>query len=372
MIQSRYRFVTGPGTAHEVFSRRKFHRETQTMRQHRVTISQVAQEAGVSKQTVSRVLNNRPDVAEDTRRRVLQVVEALGYRPSPIARSLSRGESHTIGVVGYGLEYFGPSHVLSGIEKEANRLGYTPLLNLIRQPERNDVVAIIDDLLARQVDGIIWAVPEIGDNYAWVESIQPRLQVPLIFLSARPRPGLLVINVDNRLGGRMATEHLLTRGYRHIGVITGPIAWWNAEERRLGWQDALEAAGVPVDPRLIVEGDWTAASGERALHRLLDLNPKLDAIFACNDQMALGVIRAAYTLGLRIPDDLALVGFDDIPEAAYFCPSLTTVHQEVIELGRLAVTECVRLLQEELHGGDNGTHTLVLTPWLVERESSAK
>ncbi len=340
------------------------------MRQHRVTISQVAREAGVSKQTVSRVLNNRPDVAEDTRRRVQQIVDALGYRPSPIARSLSRGESHTLGVVGYGLEYFGPSHILSGIEKEANRLGYTPLLNLVRQPERNDVGVIIDDLLARHVDGIIWAVPEIGSNRAWVETIRSRLQVPLIFLSTRPRPGLFVVDVDNRLGGRIATEHLLAKGHRHIGVITGPATWWNADQRRLGWQDALKAAGLPVDERLVVEGDWSAASGERALHRLLTVQPDLDAVFACNDQMALGVIRAAYTLGLRIPGDLAVVGFDDIPEAAFFCPSLTTVHQDVVELGRRAVTEFVRLLQEQQREGDNGAHAVLLAPRLVERESS--
>jgi len=158
------------------------------MVKRRVTIKQVAKEAGVSTQTVSRVINDRPDVAPETRQRVLQVIDELGYRPSNIARSLIQGRSCTLGVVGYGLEYFGPSRTLSGIEQQANELGYSLLLNLIRQPERNDVDQILRELLSRYVDGIVWAVPEVGSNRAWIQEEAPRLSVPVVFLSMHPHP----------------------------------------------------------------------------------------------------------------------------------------------------------------------------------------
>jgi LacI family transcriptional regulator len=340
--------------------------------QARVTITQVARKAGVSKQTVSRVLNNRPDVADETRRRVQQVVDALGYRPSNIARSLSRGKSQTLGVVGYGLEYFGPSRILSGIEQEANRLGYTLLLNLIRQPERNDIQEIIDELVARHVNGIIWAAPEIGNNRTWIENAARTAPVPIVFLSTRPRPEQFVVNVDNRSGGRTATEHLLAQGHRQIGLITGPLRWWDAGQRLLGWQDALRAAGLPVDESLIAEGDWSAASGERAFYHLIAAHPDLGAIFACNDQMALGVIRAALASGRRIPDDLAVVGFDDIPEAAFFTPSLTTMRQDVVELGRRSVAAFAHLFHDRPLPGQDGGNSLLLATQLVVRESSVR
>jgi LacI family transcriptional regulator len=340
------------------------------MSQSRVTITQVARQAGVSKQTVSRVLNNRLDVADETRRRVQEVVDALGYRPSSIARSLSRGKSQTLGVVGYGLEYFGTSHILSGIEQEADRLGYTLLLNLIHQPERADIHEIIDELMALHVDGIIWAAPEIGSNRTWIEDVSHSVPVPIVYLSTRPRPGHFMVNVDNRSGGRMATEHLLAQGHRKIGLITGPLHWWDAYQRRLGWQDALLAANLSFDETLIAEGDWSAASGERAFHGLVAAHPDLDAIFACNDQMALGVIRAAYATGLRIPDDLALVGFDDIPEAAFFTPSLTTIRQDVVGVGRRSVEALTQLFQDRPLPTQDGGNSLLLSTELVVRESS--
>jgi LacI family transcriptional regulator len=339
------------------------------MNRSRVTITQVARQAGVSKQTVSRVLNNRFDVADETRRRVQQVVDALGYRPSTIARSLGRGKSQTLGVIGYGLQYFGTSHILAGIEEEANRLGYTLHLQLIHQPERADIHAIIDELMALRVNGIIWAAPEIGRNHTWMEALARSAPAPTVYLSTRPQPNQCVINVDNRSGGRTATEHLLAQGRRKIGLITGPQHWWDAYQRQLGWQDALTAAGLPVDETLIVEGDWSAASGERSFHALFAAHPDLDAIFAGNDQMALGVMRAAYTTGRRIPDDVGLVGFDDIPEAAFFTPSLTTMRQDVVGLGRRSVEALAQMLQDQPLAQD-GDSSLLLSTQLVVRESS--
>lgn len=348
----------------------------------RVTIKQVAKEAGVSTQTVSRVLNDRPDVARETRRRVSEVIKRLGYQPSQAARSLSRGLSYSLAVVAYGIEYFGPSRALSGIERQAAELGYSPLLYLVRKPASNEVARIIDDLLSRNADGLIWAVPEIGDNRHWIEAQLGNLPVPAVFHSMGPRPGLATVCVDNYLGGRLATQHLIDQGYCHIGLITGPPDWWEARERARGWRDAMTEAGLiesglgQANPGsgqdLIVYGSWEAASGEEGLNRLLDQRPDVEAIFVGNDQMALGVMQTARRCGLSIPQDLAIVGFDDIPEAAYFWPPLTTVSQPLFEVGRTSVAELTRMIKagrQDIAVTD--PQTIMLQPKLIVRESSA-
>lgn len=337
----------------------------------RVTIKEVAEEAAVSTQTVSRVLNHRPDVAPETRQRVQEVIERLGYQPSHVARSLIRGRSFTLGVVGWGLEYFGPSRTLSGIEQQANSLGYTVLLSLVRQPERSDVEQIVRALLSRQVDGIVWAVPEIGGNRDWIRKQISGLSVPVVFLSMQPQPNLSVVSVDNRIGGRMATKHLLDEGHENVGLITGPLAWWEARQRQSGWQDALREVGITIESDLVIEGDWTAASGERGLRRLLEQCPEIDAVFVSNDQMALGALQAAHQMGLQVPEDLAVVGFDDIPESVYFYPPLSTVRQEMVELGRSAVRELGCMI-EATQQGKAGVEpkTISLQPKLIVRESS--
>ena len=336
----------------------------------KVTIRDVASAAGVSRQTVSRVLNEKPDVARETRRRVLEVIEELEYRPSSIARSLTQGRSCTLGVVSYGVQYFGPSHTLAGIESLANEMGYTLHLSLVRQPSESGI-QILHDMLSYHVDGVIWAVSEIGNNRDWAEREICQLSVPVVFLDMRPCPDLPVVNIDNRKGGAIATEHLLEQGYRRIGLITGPLDWWSAQQRRSGWQDALEAAGLAVEEDLVVEGTWSAASGERGLRRLLEQRPDMDALFACNDQMALGALKALRELGRRVPEDLAVVGFDDAPEAAFFWPPLTTVRQDLNELGRRAVRELTRMIearQEEQE--DIEPQTIMLEPELIVRQSS--
>jgi LacI family transcriptional regulator len=337
----------------------------------RVTINEIAEEAGVSTQTVSRVVNQRRDVAPETRQRVQQIIDRLGYQPSNIARSLVQGRSFTFGVVGWGLEYFGPSRALSGIEQDANELGYTLLLSMVRQPQRSDVEQILRELLSRQVDGIVWAVPEIGSNRAWIRRQIPRLPVPVVFLSMEPQPDLSVVAVDNRSGGRMATKHLLDHGHQNIGLITGPLAWWEARQRQFGWEDALKEAGITIENSLVVEGDWKAASGERGLRRLLEQRPDIDAVFVSNDQMALGGLQAARQMGLRVPEELAIVGFDDIPESVYFYPPLSTIRQDMVELGRSAVRELGRMIEATQQAeAVVEPKTIFLQPELVIRESS--
>ena len=337
----------------------------------RVTIKQVAEQAGVSTQTVSRVLNHRPDVAPETRRRVQEIIDRLGYQASNIARSLVQGRSFTLGVACWGLEYFGPSRALTGIEQQASELGYVLLLNLTRQPGNSDVRQLLRDMLARQVDGIVWAVPEIASNRDWIAEQHSRLPIPVVFLSMRPQPGLSVAAVDNRSGGRMATKHLLDLGHQDVGLITGPLAWWEARQRQSGWQDALQEAGIPIEADLVVEGDWEAASGERGLRQLLEQRPELDAVFISNDQMALGALQAARRMGVRVPEDLAVVGFDDVPESVYFQPPLATVRQDMVELGRCAVRELGGMIEATQQGEpDVEPNTILLKPELIVRESS--
>lgn len=340
----------------------------------RLTIKEVAEAAGVSTQTVSRVLNNRPDVAPETFLRVQQVITETGYAPNMLARSLTQGRSHILGVVAFGLEYFGPSRVLTGIEQQAAAMGYSISLNLIHAPETDDVDGLLDSVLGRQVDGVIWAIPEVSGNRAWSHERSPDLPVPVALVGGMAgQTSLTSIGIDNRSIGRLATEHLLAGGARRVGIVTGPLNWWEAQERLEGWRDTLDAHRVPARDRLVVEGDWTAMSGELGLDRLLEKMPDIDAIFASNDQMALGVLHGAHRLGRRIPEDLSIVGVDDIAEASHFWPSLTTVHQPLRDAGALAVQEVDRAIRQAHGRGAPEEHdpqVTLLQPRLVVRNSS--
>ena len=338
----------------------------------KVTIKDVAQDAGVSAQTVSRVINNRPDVAPETRARVQDAISKLGYAPNIIARSLIQGRSNTLGVVGFGLELFGPTRVLAGIERRAAYLGFSLLLSLLDQFDPGRVHDIINDLLSRQVDGIIWAVPGQVDSSDWLTAILEKAAVPIVFLNRRELPGQEVVAIDNRQGAKMAVEHLLQQGYRRVGIITGPPAWWEAQEREAGWRSALQEAGIDSLDRLSVVGDWSAASGDAGFRALYHQAPGMEAVFACNDQMALGALRAARHLGLAVPRDLAVVGFDDIPEAAYFYPPLTTVHQSPKALGALAVERMNAMIQARQQGGTCSTGLSWVRPRLIVRGSSVR
>jgi LacI family transcriptional regulator len=339
-------------------------------KRQRITIKEIAEEAGVSIQTISRVLNNRLDVADDTRKRVKEIIDRHGYRPSNIARGITQGRSYIIGVVGMGLKYYGPASVVAGVEKKANELGYTLVLNLVHQAEDFDVEEKISYFESQHVDGIVWGMPDIG-NYrdSLIEQIQ-QVTIPIVFVSMQPHPSLTVVDVDNYLGGQMATDHLIAQGRQTIGLIAGPGPWWSARQRYMGWKDMLEAKGYDCGDELVFEGDWSAASGEQGVIQLLQNSPDLDAVFACNDLMALGVVKAARKFGKRIPEDLAVVGYDDIPEADYFCPPLTTIRQDVEELGCCAVREIDQMVAKMQLGEMVEPKTHLFEPQLIVRESS--
>jgi LacI family transcriptional regulator len=342
-------------------------------RRRPVTIVDVAEQAQVSAGTVSNVLTGKRAVAASTRERVLRVVQELGYQPNLLARSLVNRSTNTIGVVAYGLEYYGPSRTLVGIEQQAAALGYSLLLDLLHRPDRQDVEGVLAELTSRRVDGIIWAVHEVGDNHAWVDAARLRSLPPIVFLTMEHRPCASIVATDNRAGAALATQHLIDMGRRTIGIIIGPTSWWEVRERIDGWRSVLAAAGLNSAPDLIAPANWTAASGEAALATLLARRPDVDAVFACNDQMALGALRGCHASGRRVPDDLSIVGFDNTPESAFFWPALTTVRQHLAELGRVAVNELHRQIEVRMAGAEPGTPTTsMLQPELMVRESSGR
>lgn len=337
-----------------------------------VTLRDVAEQAHVSIKTVSRVVNHQGEISEVTRRRVQRAIEKLGYRPNILARSLVSQRSNTLGLVAWGIDYFGPSRAVLGVEQQSSELGYSLFLDLLLEPDDSNVIPMLDSLAAHRVDGIIWAVPEVGHNRAWIRSEHLQDLPPTVFLSMSPRPGLSIVAADNRAGASRAMQHLIDQGRRRIGLITGPLTWWEARERSEGARQVLLRAGLPASPSLTVEGDWSASSGERGMRELLARHPDIDAVFAGNDQMALGALGVAHECGRRVPQDIAFAGFDNIPESAHFWPPLTTVYQHLVEVGRTAV----QVLHHRIEAKRNGTSELTptttwLTPELVVRSSSS-
>jgi LacI family transcriptional regulator len=339
----------------------------------RVTIKDVARAASVSAQTVSRVINDRPDVAEDTRQRVQQIIADLGYQPSALARSLIQQRSFMLGVVTAGLKYIGPSRTLNGITQRAEELGYSLLLKELPSFTALEYQSLIQALLARHVDGIIWATSEVGDNQDWAKEGLTDIPVPMIFLTTQARPEDFSVSYDNYLGGRKAVQHLIDQGYHQIGHITGPLDWWEARQRKAGWEDVLRESNLPAGAAQYCEGNWSSASGEQAFRQLLDTFPEIEAVFVGNDQMALGVLQLAARVGKRIPQELGVVGFDGIPEARYYWPPLSTVFQDQNRLGFTAVEKIVEIIERIREEGEAiEPETIILQPELIIRDSSIK
>ena len=339
----------------------------------RSTIKEVASVAGVSTQTVSRVINQRPDVSPETRKRVQDVIKQLAYQPSALARSLIRQRSYTLGVVTAGLKYIGPSRIISGIASAVAEAGYSLLLEELPGFGAIDIEPIFQALYSRHVDGIIWAVPEIGQNHTWVNKTSLNLEIPLVYLTMEPQKNISVVSVDNYLGGRMAMLHLLEQGYQHIGHLSGPLDWWEARQRMAAWKAVLGEAGIEIKDKHYAHGNWSSASGAEAVEKLLEQYPQMDAIFVANDQMALGAIQFINQKGLRIPEDIGIVGFDNIPESAFFFPSLTTVQQDQDSVAKLAVEEMIKIIEAGWQGLDPlDPQSILLEPTLVVRRSSSR
>jgi DNA-binding LacI/PurR family transcriptional regulator len=314
-------------------------------RQHRVTIKEIAQMTGVSAQTVSRVINNRPDVSPETRRAVEAVIEEHGFQPSAVARSLVQRRSQMLGVIAAGLKYFGVAQTVNGIAEAAEAAGYSIILKELGSFDLPDISPVVDFFVAHRVEGIIFAPPQMGANITHLQESLPRSTPPVVFLKAEPSPSYPTIGIDNIAAARMATEHLVRLGRTRVAHLGGPLEWREARDRRDGWLAALTDAGLRPGP--VATGDWTSASGAAAFEQMLEMDPAVDALFAASDQMALGALHVANARGMRIPEQLAVVGFDGLPESAQFTPSLTTVRQPLTELGATAVRELIEVINAE-------------------------
>lgn len=340
-------------------------------RNRRATIKEVASAAGVSTQTVSRVINDRPDVSPETRKRVQIIIDRLGFQPSALARSLIRQRSYTLGVVTAGLKYIGPSRTLSGITSAAEKAGYSLLLKELPQFDTDNVAPLFRTLLARHVDGIIWAVPEVGDNQRWISKVSLDLEIPIVHLTMKSQEKIHVVSINDYLGAQLATAHLLEQGYRRIGHISGPLDWWEARERMAGWRDTLKEASLEASEDYWVEGNWSSSSGAQAIETLFKQYAGMDAVFVANDQMALSVMQYACRRDVRIPDELGVVGFDNIPEAAFFWPPLTTVQQDQHNVGEVAVEEIIKIIESNWFDQEPvWPKTIMLAPTLIIRQSS--
>jgi LacI family transcriptional regulator len=304
-----------------------------------VTIKEIARMTGVSTQTVSRVINKRPDVSPETRRAVEAAIAEHGFQPSAVARSLVQRRSQMLGVIVAGLRYFGVGQTVNGITEAAEEAGYSIILKELASYDVPDITPVVDFFVAHRVEGIIFAPPQMDANVRHLQEQLPPGAPPVVFLKAEPSDRFTSIRIDNVGAAATATRHLLALGRRRIAHIAG------ARDRRDGWLQALGEAGLEPGP--MVAGDWSSASGAAAFEAILGGDPAIDGVFAGSDQMALGALHVANERGIRIPDEIAFVGFDGLPEAAEFTPSLTTVLQPLQEMGRLSVRELVAALTSD-------------------------
>jgi LacI family transcriptional regulator len=337
-------------------------------RLQKVTIKDIARMCNVSTQTVSRVINKRPDVSPETREAIEKAIADMGYQPSALARSLVQQRSYTLGVIIAGLKYVGVSQTLNGITEQSETSGYALLIKELPRFDTPNIVPVIESLIAHHVEGIIFAAPELNENVKIAQAQLPAFCPPIVFLKSQATPNYTTISVDNYGGAYRAVEYLVSLGRRKVGLITGPLEWLEARLRKQGWEDALRAAGELGFRQNWKQGNWSSASGESAFAELVQKFPEMDAVFVSNDQMALGVLHYAHAHGIRVPEDLAVIGFDDLAETAYYTPSLTTTTHPLRELGILAVKSVLA----QIEGVDPRIpgKSLVLKTELLVREST--
>ncbi len=329
------------------------------------SLKDVASQAQVSFQTASKVLNGTDvRVAPETATRILQAADALDYRPNALARSLHRRTTSTIGLVIANLTDTALAKVAVGVQEEATLQGHAILLASLPTSDTH-AVDVMRMLFERRVDGVIVAPPQLEEDFEFARIV--RSSVPAVVLQHVPGGGVPFVGSDDRQAGRIATGHLLGLGHRFIGTITGPYRRWIVRSRLMGYEEALREAGAPMTEDQIAEADWSPSGGASALRILLEREPRITAVFVHNDDMAVGVLRELRCLGRRVPDDVAVVGCDDLTFAEHLTPSLSSVHVPFREIGRLAVS----VLLDRMSGkGDQHAGTSLLPVTLSVRESS--
>lgn len=303
-------------------------------------IRDVARLAGVSHQTVSRVLNNSEAIRPSTRQRVIEVIDEIGYRPNQAARALVTSKSRTIGVLTSQSAHYGPSTSLASIESAARHAGYVVSTSSLTVSDRNSIVEGLEHLMTLAIEGLVVIAPQVR---VFEVIADLALDIPVVTLDSTAQDAPRSLAVDQIAGARAVTRHLIELGHQEIVHVAGPQDWIEAEARMSGFLHEVNAADLRTHPPIL--GDWTADLGYRAGRELLGFR-NFTAVFAANDQMALGLIHAFLDAGLDVPGDVSVVGFDDIPEARHFWPPLTTVHQDFAELGRRAVDLLLRQLDD--------------------------
>lgn len=331
-----------------------------------VTIHDVARRSGVSYQTVSRVINNHANVAAPTRERVLQTIKELDYRPSLLAKGLVTRRSQLIGVVAHGMNQYGPSQILQNVQESARELGYEIMLTTLQQADiekvrEEDVLTAAQRLQQFGVDGLVLLTNY--DAHDIVRGLGRAL--PFVMIDATADVQGPTVSIDQFEGAAMATRHLVSLGHQRLLHVGGPPGWSDARLRREGFESVVRRGGLPTLPGY--QGDWSARSGYDVTRRALADGLEFTAVFASNDQMALGVLAALKESGLDVPGQVSVVGFDDTPESAFYDPPLTTVAQNFALLGRRSMKELIRLIKEP---GSRERH-LVFEARLIVRATTA-
>jgi LacI family transcriptional regulator len=330
-----------------------------------VTIRSVADEAGVSPATVSRVFNDTAPVEQSTRERILDAADRLGYVPNATARSLSTKKTNTFGVLLPYLtgEYF--PEVIRGLDQTAQEHDRFLLLSSSHHTS-DDLRRALRSMYGR-VDGLVLMLPQLA-----AEDFKEHLpeDVPVVLLNCAPGDhDFHVLSIDNQEGGRLATQHLIEQGHQRIGIITGGSANYEARERLAGYHAAMKEAGLSPKDEWIAAGDFSRESGKDAIRQLLEVEPRPTAVFASNDSMAMGAIHALRDQGLSVPEDVAIIGFDDLPSAKDFTPPLSTVHARMGDLGEEAVSMLMGLMDNSVDGHPS-QRVKQLDPLLRVRASS--
>jgi len=330
----------------------------------RVTISDVAEKAGVSKQTVSRVINDRPNVADHTRGRIKDVIEKLGYQPDPIARSM-RGSSHTLGCITPNLSDYNFSSIVQAAQAEARKRGFFLLTG--SAPTEHDVQPLLNEIMNRRVDGLLVINPRDDNRFLY---LLPLIEqgTPIVYIKNTPvGENVSAVSLDDETGGYLATQHLIQLGHTKIAAIQGLTNEECTKERVAGFRKAFHEAGLLINSELMAKGDWTASSGNQAIKDLLDNGEDFSAVFAHNDRMAVGAIRALREFGFRVPHDVSVIGYDDIPLSSYFDPPMTTIRQPIEEFGRIGA----QILIEALDNRYFKPQIVRLAPELIIRKTCA-
>ena len=337
------------------------------LRSQASTIKDVARQAGVSLQTVSRVVNQHPSVKPTTRNRVLEAIEDLRYQPNSAARSLVNRRSTTLGLISYGTTFYGPASMTESLEQAARSRGYALSLTHLGDLSMTQITEAVQTLRRQQVDGLMLLAPLVGIELNHLKALCQGL--PTVLLEVQEllaQDSIAITAMDQYSGAREAANHLIELGHKQLVLLRGPPNWAATDQRAKGWLSALRDA--KLQPVANLEGDWSARSGHEAVTRLLQSKTPFTGLLAANDQMALGALLALHEAGIRVPSDVSVVGFDNVPESAYFIPPLTTVYQDFATLGHRSLEQLLEMIEMP----DSASRLQVVATQFVVRQSTAR